>query len=101
MELSPWEVLRRPLITEKNTLLTGMGKYTFEVHRAANKPQIKKAVETAFNVAVVDVNTMWVKGKMRGSLLNRRSRIKGRQPDWKKAIVTLAEGDRIAEFESQ
>ncbi len=59
------DVLRRPLITEKNTLLTELGQYTFEVAMTANKIQIKQAVEKTFNVRVKAVNTMIVKPKKR------------------------------------
>jgi large subunit ribosomal protein L23 len=95
MTLNPYDILRRPVITEKNTYLMERGRYTFEVAREANKPQIKEAVETAFpNVKVVAVNTMNMPYKTR-----RRGRITGRLPGWKKAIVTLREGDRIELFE--
>ena len=92
--LHPYQVIRRPLITEKATTLTGDNKYVFEVDRRANKKQIRGAVETAFNVRVLKVNTMNVKGKSR-RIGARRSH--GR--DWKKAIVTLIEGDTIQLFE--
>ncbi len=89
-----YEVLRRPLITEKNTTLQAEGKYVFEVAREANKPQIKQAVENAFKVEVTKVNVMRVHGKGR--------RMRGRQvvtPSWKKAVVTLKPGDKIELFE--
>ena len=60
-----YEVLRRPLITEKNTGLQAQNKYTFEVDKDANKPQIKQAVEKTFSVKVMAVNVMSVPGKMR------------------------------------
>ena len=60
-----YTVLRRPIITEKSTLLQELGKYTFEVAVDANKPQIKEAVETAFNVKVDTVNTIMMRGKTR------------------------------------
>ena len=88
------EVLRRPLITEKNTALQAQGKYAFEAARGANKHQIKQAVEKAFKVKVTAVNVMTVPGKER--------RIGGRQVltrPWKKAIVTLKLGDKIELFE--
>lgn len=88
------EVLRRPIITEKNTALLGQNKYTFEVAREANKPQIKEAVEKAFNVKVTAVNVINVPGKMR-----RFGRHRGMSPAWKKAVVTLKEGDKIELFE--
>jgi large subunit ribosomal protein L23 len=85
-----YEVLRRPLITEKNSIQQSQGKYVFHVAREANKEQIKEAVETAFKVNVVDVNVMTVTGKAR--------RMRGRvviNPSWKKAIVSLKTGDKI------
>jgi large subunit ribosomal protein L23 len=85
-----YEVLHRPLITEKNSALQAQGKYAFEVAGGANKEQIKQAVEKAFNVSVTRVNVMTVPGKGR--------RMRGRQvmsPSWKKAIVTLKPGDKI------
>ena len=89
-----YEVLRRPLITEKGTTLQAEGKYAFEVAPAANKHQIKQSVEKAFNVEVTAVNVMTVPGKTR--------RVGGREvmtPSWKKAIVTLRPGDKIGLFE--
>ena len=89
-----YEVLRRPLITEKYTMLQTLGKYAFEVEGEANKPQIKQAVEKAFNVKVTSVNVMTVPGKRRR--LGRRE-LPARP--WKKAIVTLKPGDKIELFE--
>jgi large subunit ribosomal protein L23 len=88
------QIILRPLITEKNTNLMAFNKYSFEVARDANKPQIKRAVEEIFNVTVTKVHTMNMRGKMR-----RRGMKFGYTADWKKAIVTLAEGDRIELFE--
>jgi large subunit ribosomal protein L23 len=85
-----YEVLRRPLVTEKNAALQAQGKYAFEVAGEANKEQVKQAVEKAFNVTVTQVNVMTVPGKGR--------RMRGRlviNPPWKKAVVTLKPGDRI------
>lgn len=93
-EIHPYAVLLRPLVTEKTTVLTGMNKYVFAVDLRANKNQIKEAVELAFNVRVTDINTMKVKGKPK-----RWGRKITLQPDWKKAIVTLVEGDKIDLFE--
>ncbi len=93
--MHPYEVLRKPLITEKITDLQAQGKYAFEVSGEANKPQIKQAVEKAFEVEVIKVNVMTVSGKSR--------RTRGRviiSPSWKKAIVTLKAGDKIQLFES-
>ena len=89
-----YEVLRRPVITEKNTMLALQNKYTFEVAGKANKTQIKEAVQKAFNVAVVSVNVMTVPGKMR-----RAGRMRGMTASWKKAVVTLKEGQKIELFE--
>ncbi len=89
-----YEVLIRPLITEKNTVMQEKSKYAFAVADAANKPLIKQAVERAFKVKVTAVNVQRVPGKMR--------RV-GRRPvmtrSWKKAIVTLRPGDKIEFFE--
>ena len=89
-----YEVLRRPLITEKNTGLQAQGKYAFEVARESNKHQIKQAVEKAFNVRVTTVNVLRVPGKKR-----RMGRREVLTPSWKKAIVTLQSGDKIGFFE--
>ena len=89
-----YEVLRRPLITEKYTALQAYSKYAFEVAREANKPQIKQAVEKAFKVKVTAVNVMTVAGKRR--MLGRRQLP---AHSWKKAIVTLKPGDKIELFE--
>lgn len=93
-EIPPYEVLRRPVVTEKDAFLKQWDKYTFEVARDANKVQIQQAVEMAFNVHVKAVNVMTVPGKMR-----RRGRWRGMTSPWKKAIVTLQSGDKIELFE--
>ena len=91
----PNEVIVRALITEKGTKLReGGNKYTFQVDRAANKIEIKKAVEDLFNVSVEQVRTMNMLGKVK-----RMGRFVGRRPTWKKALVTLKEGDTIDLFE--
>jgi len=92
--IHPYTVIRRPLITEKATALAAENKYAFEVDQRANKMQIREAVETAFNVHVTAVNVMNVKGKTR-----RYGRRYAKTADWKKAIVTLAPGDKIELFE--
>ncbi len=90
-----YSILKRPLITEKSMSLGPVGKYAFEVDMNANKIEIGQAVEQIFSVKVVSVNTLHVKGKAR-----RRGRIShGMTPDWKKAYVTLAPGQRIEIFE--
>ncbi len=92
--IHPFAVIRRPLITEKATTLAAENKYAFEVDPRANKLQIREAVETSFNVHVTAVNVINVKGKMR-----RFGRQYSKTVDWKKAIVTLAAGDKIELFE--
>ena len=92
--LHTYEVIVRPLITEKAQVLTAQNKYAFEVDKRANKMQVKEAVELAFDVKVTAVNTCRVKGKLR-----RFGRNYTRQPEWKKAIVTLAPGEKIELFE--
>ena len=88
MELQ--EVLVKPLITEKSTLLQDSGKYVFQVAFKANKIMIKEAVERAFGVKVVDVNICWNRGKVK-----RFGPRMSRTPNVKKAVVTLRAGDRI------
>ncbi len=89
-----YEVLRRPLITEKITTLQAQNKYAFEVAEEANKPQVKQAVEKAFKVKVTAVNTITVPGKLR-----RIGRQQVLTRSWKKAVVTLKPGDKIEIFE--
>ena len=93
-QLHPYGVILRPLITEKAQVLTGLGKYAFEVDRRANKMQVKEAIEATFDVTVTGVNTSVMKGKSR-----RFGRNVTKAPNWKKAIVTLAPGDKIDLFE--
>lgn len=93
-EINVYEVLRRPLVTEKGTVLQEQNKYIFEVAKGANKPQVKQAVEKAFNVTVKSINIMTVVGKKK-----RYGRAITQRPDWKKAVVTLKEGDSIQVFE--
>lgn len=93
-EIQIFDVLRKPLITEKNTDLQAQGKYVFEVAIGANKAQVKQSVETAFKVTVTSVNVVMVKGKMRRA--GKRTMITS---PWKKAIVTLKAGDKIELFE--
>jgi large subunit ribosomal protein L23 len=92
-----YDVIRRPLITEKSTSLKETQRtLCFEVHRDATKPEIKKAVESFFNVKVSDVRVANVHGKVK-----RQGRYSGRRPDWKKAYVVLAEGQKMIEFFDQ
>jgi large subunit ribosomal protein L23 len=96
-QLSPYAVIVRPLVTEKSTSLSGVNKYIFEVDMRANKPQVRDAVEKAFNVTVTGVNIMVMKGKPRGNRRTGRKTTYG--SDWKKAVVTLAAEDKIELFE--
>ncbi|HEV2375548.1 MAG TPA: 50S ribosomal protein L23 [Streptosporangiaceae bacterium] len=92
---SPRDVLIRPVISEKSYRLADEGAYTFIVAPGANKTQIRQAVESVFGVRVVSVNTLNRPGK------RRRTRFGwGKRPDTKRAIVSLAEGDRIDVFGS-
>jgi large subunit ribosomal protein L23 len=93
---SHYEVIKRPMVmTEKGEgLKEELNKVLFEVDLRANKIEIKAAVEKLFNVGVVEVNTMVMRGKAA-----RMGRRLGKRPNWKKAIVTLAEGDTIEFFE--
>ena len=89
-----YDVLRRPLVTEKNTTLQVQNKYVFEVTKEANKPRVKQAVEEAFRVKVTTVNMIIVPGKARRvgkRIVQTRS--------WKKAVVTLKPGEKIEFFE--
>ncbi len=89
-----YEVLRRPLITEKSTDLQAQNKYVFEIADEANKPLVKQAIEKAFRVRVTGVNVVTVPGKTR-----RVGRRQVQTRSWKKAIVTLQAGDKIEFFE--
>lgn len=90
----PREIIIRPVISEKSYSMMEHGRYTFEVDKRATKPQIAKAVAEIFGVTVTGVNTMNVSGKPRRVRYN-----KGLTRVWKKAVVTLSEGDSIEFFE--
>ena len=92
----PRDVILRPVVSEKSYGLLDDGVYTFEVATSASKPEIRDAVQSIFNVRVTNVNTLNRKGKTKR---NRRTWTKGKRPDTKRAIVTLAEGDTIDLFE--
>ena len=93
-------ILIRPLFTEKIARLQeSENKYAFEVDRNANRIEIRKAIEKKFEVKVKNIQTMIMPGKMRQQM-TRRGRFYGKRPDWKKAIVTLAEGDKLELFET-
>ena len=89
-----YQVLKRPILTEKTDYQRDDNKYVFEVDRKANKHEVKQAVETLFDVEVMAVNTMIMKPKRRR--LGRKSIVT--RPAWKRAIVTLAPGERIQDF---
>ncbi len=90
-----YKIIRRPLISEKGTALKDeCNQLVFEVDKASNKSEIKKAVEKLFKVTVTEVRTQNRQGKPK-----RLGRFQGRRKDWKKAIVTLKEGDRVDFFE--
>ena len=92
---SPYQVVLRPLLTEKGTRLKEAGnQYLFRVAKTANKIEIKQAIEQLFKVTVLDVRTLRVRGKTK-----RLGRFQGRRPDWKKAVATLKEGETIELYE--
>jgi len=91
----PYEVVLKPLLTEKGTRMKEEGnQYLFQVARSANKVEIKQAIEQLFKVTVLEVRTLHVQGKVK-----RLGRFEGRRPAWKKAIVTLKPGDSIDLYE--
>ncbi len=87
-------VLKKPLVTEKVSALNEKGKYGFVVDRDANKVEIKRAVEDMYGVTVEDVNTMNYQGKLKSRYTKSRV-VSGRSTSYKKAIVTVAEGEVI------
>ena len=93
----PRDVILRPVVSEKSYALLDEGVYTFVVHPESNKTEIKQAIESIFGVQVAKVNTMNRNGKRKR---NRRTFTYGKRPDTKRAIVTLAPGERIDLFES-
>lgn len=88
------EIIIKPVVTEKSVDLMQENKYCFKVAKDANKIEIKNAIEEIFKVTVVNVNTVNVHGKMK-----RMGRTQGMTASWKKAFVTLREGDSIEVFE--
>jgi len=92
-------IIQKPIVTEKSTVLKeGYNRYVFRVDITANKHQIKRAVEELFDVKVKDVRTAVFRGKS-SVVMNRRGRFEGYRSNWKKAFVTLAEGDSIDIFD--
>ncbi len=91
----PRHIVLRPLVTEKSTTLKDeRNQVSFEVAVDANKVEVRRAVETIFNVKVTGVRTQMVFGKVK-----RMGRFRGRRPSWKKAVVSLAPGQKIELFE--
>ena len=94
MNIKLTDIIRRPLITEKTSILREDGRtVVFEVARDANKVQIRTAIEQLLGAKVADIRTSIVHGKIK-----RQGRYSGRRPDWKKAYVTLREGQKMPEF---
>jgi large subunit ribosomal protein L23 len=95
--MNRFEILKRPLDTEKlDRMRDRENKFAFEIDMKANKTEVKQAIEQLFKVKVLDVKTSIVRGKFR-----RLGRTQGQRPNWKKAIVTLKEGDAIQLFEGK
>jgi large subunit ribosomal protein L23 len=90
----PRDIIIRPIVTEKSTAMVGDRQYTFEVDKRATKCMIKDAIEEIFDVKVKSVNTMRYTGKRR-----RMGVHEGKRKDWKKAVITLEEGQQIELFE--
>jgi large subunit ribosomal protein L23 len=93
----PRDIIIKPVVSEKSYALLDEGVYTFVVHPESNRTEIRQAVEAIFGVQVAKVNTMNRQGKRKR---NRRTFTYGKRPDTKRAIVTLAPGERIDLFES-
>jgi len=91
----PRDIIIRPVISEKSYDMIEQNRYTFEVAKTASKPQIAQAISEIFDVVVTNVNTINVTGKPR-----RVRAAKGKTRDWKKAIVTLKQGDTIEFFQA-
>ncbi len=91
--MSSYDIIKRPVLTEKSYAGIPAKTYTFEVVKSANKVQIKRAVEEIFGVKVKEVTTSTVKGKQR-----RQGRTQGYTPDWKKATVRLTSDSKAIEF---
>lgn len=98
MKKSVFDIIRRPIITEKSNYMSSfLNQYVFEVDLGATRTTVKDAIETIFDVKVKRVNVMNVPAKQSRNLRNRQMRT--RSSAYKKAIVTLAEGERIPIFE--
>ncbi len=91
--MDKWSILKERVISEKAFADQESGKYVFKIHKNANKPEVKKAIEELFDVKIDKVNILNVKGKRKVF-----KGIKGRRPSYKKAIVTLKEGYTLKEL---
>ena len=92
-----YDIIQGPLVTEKSvSTQEALGRYSFAVSLKSTKPVIRQAIESHFKVKVLDVRTLIVHGKVR-----RAGRYQGRKPNWKKAIVTLAKGQKLDIFEAK
>ena len=98
MTLQAAQIILRPVISEKSMDETQRGKYTFRVHSTANKLQVKEAIQDLFKVEVIEVNVSTTKAKEK-SRNRKRGRQQGWTSPWKKAVVTLAAGQKIEFFE--
>ncbi len=96
MNMTPHDIIIKPILTEKSSGDVELGKYTFEVEGKATKTQIKQAVEKLFNVKVLSVNTANHEGKMKKQRYSY-----GRTPSWKKAVVTIATESKDSSFLSK
>lgn len=93
-DLSIYKILQSPLITEKVTDLVGLNKYVFQIPVSATKNEVKKKIINCYGIKPIKINIVNVKGKQ-----TRYGRTKGKRKDWKKAIVTLAPGEKIEIYE--
>jgi large subunit ribosomal protein L23 len=91
--MEPSQVIIRPVVSEKSYALAAAGRYTFRIHADAHKTQVRQAIESLFDVHVVEVRTISVKSKPK-----RRGRSTGRTRQWKKAMVQVREGEQIPIF---
>lgn len=97
--MQTYEVLLRPVVSEKSTELASENKYTFAVSTRANKIEIRRAVEDRYRVRVASVRTITMPAKEKGAgFVGINKRRRGLSSPWKKAIVTLAPGERIEDF---
>ena len=94
-----YNIIKAPIVTEKSTMASQYRQFVFETAKDANKIEIRKAIEKKFDVKVSSIRTMLMPGKVRQQM-TRAGRFHGRRPEWKKAIVTLIEGDKLELFEN-